>query len=603
MRIREVFLPLFLVVFVIVSAQSQRSAKITAGELQAHVKFLASDQLEGRRAGSSGADQAAEYIAAEFKAYGLQPLGPDSSYLQTFNFVAGVRLGPNNRIVLKIGGTWDTTAEINKEFRPLGFSASGTYSGEIVFAGYGISAQDKAYDDYAGLNVRDKAVLVLRNAPPIDSTRGALDQYSSLRYKATKARELGAKAIFFVMGPTDPEKDQLVRLSYDQSMGGGDILALSVAQPFADRLVSTSGMTLRQLQDSILRRRQPYSRLLPEVTVALQVEVATIPARSSNVIGFLQGTDAKLDTQVVVIGAHYDHLGLGGEGSGSHQPDTVAVHHGADDNASGTAGLLELAQWFAAQGSRLKRSMVFIAFTGEELGVLGSAYYVKHPAIPIEHTVAMLNMDMIGRLTNRTLIVYGTGTSPGFDSLLRAHDLDSAFVLKLVRDGFGPSDHSSFYGKQIPVLHFFTDLHPDYHRPSDEYQKLNYDALADVVRFVGDIASDLNRFSDRPPYAAVETPRAAGNTGRGFRVFVGTIPDFGEQTKGMRISGVRDGSPAEKAGLRAGDIIIKFGRVNVQNLYDYTYALGEYKPGDVVELTIKRGTEVVRTNVVLEARN
>ncbi len=600
MRMFLRFAPVILIV-AMASSQAQRTPEITAEELQAHVKFLSSDALQGRRAGSPGADSAASYIASAFRQDQLLPLGQDGSYLQTFDFISGVRLGGTNALSVESPSAHERFA-LDTDFRPLGFSPSGACEGQLVFAGYGIRLPEKNYDDYEGIDVRDKVVLVFRGAPSLDSAGQSLEMISSMRYKATKARELGAKAILFVLGPAEKEQDRLVRLSYDQSTGSGEIPALSLTQAAAERLVRSTGRSLRQLQDAIDGPRTPASCLVPNTQIRLRTDVETIPARSSNVIGFLPGSDPALKDQVIVIGAHYDHLGLGGEGSGSLRPDTVAVHPGADDNASGASGLLEIAEAFAAHRQELRRSLLFIAFTGEELGLLGSAYYVKHPLIPLERTVTMLNMDMIGRMTNRSLIVYGTGTSPGFDSLVRAHDADSAFVLKLVRDGYGPSDHASFYGKQIPVLHFFTDLHGDYHRPSDTYEKLNYPALQSVVRFVDSIATDLDRSPVRPTYAAVAMPATAG-TGRSYRVFVGTIPDFGEQTDGMKISGVREGSPAAKAGLRGGDIIVKFGGTEIRNLYDYTYALGAHKPGETVEVVVKRGAELLTVSVTLEARN
>lgn len=263
---------------------------------------------------------------------------------------------------------------------------------------------------------------------------------------------------------------------------------------------------------------------------------------------------------------------------------------------------MELAQAFANMKGSLKRSILFISFAGEELGLLGSGYYVNHPLLPLDKTVAMINMDMIGRLNNKVLIVYGVGTSPGFEALAKMYNKDSTFVLKLNKDGFGPSDQSSFYGKQIPVFHFFTDIHSDYHRPSDTYDHLNYQGMEQVVRYIEAISQEIDQLTDRPQYVAVEAPRPAIG-GRSSRVYMGTVPDFGEQVQGMRLSGVREGSPAAKAGLMAGDIIVKFGKVDVKNLYDFTYALGEHRPGDEVDVVIKRRTETKTFRVRLEKRN
>ena len=583
-------------------AQPQRSPEITAPELEAHVRYLASNALEGRKAGSIGADKAAGYIASEFKLYGLTPMGDNSTYFQRFEFVAGVKLGTENSFVVNTNGQ-SQSLKLDKQYRPLGFTANGEYSGPVVFAGYGISAPDKNYDDYKGIDVKDKAVIVLRYAPGSDSTQHEFDQYSTLRFKASKAKELGAKALLVVTGPLDLDKDDLIRLSYDQSVGNAGILAMSVTRALVDEFLHPAGLSVKEFQEGIVKSRQPHSMSLVGTSITVRSDVEEIPNRSANVIGLLEGNDPVLKDEVVVIGAHYDHLGYGGEGSGSLKPDTVAIHHGADDNASGTSGLLELAQAFSAHRKELRRSLEFISFTGEEEGLLGSAYYVRNPRIPLERTVAMINMDMIGRLRNKKLIVYGTGTSPEFDSLVTAYDKDSAFVLSLVKDGFGPSDQSSFYSKQIPVYFFFTDLHEDYHRPSDTWDKLNYTGMEQVVRFVESVALGVDRESIRPKYVAVEVPKAQGNEGRSFRVYMGTIPDFGEQVEGFKLSGVREGSPAAKAGLQAGDIIVKFGNVDVKNIYDFTYGLAGHKPGDEVQVVIKRGKETITASVKLEARN
>jgi hypothetical protein len=294
---------------------------------------------------------------------------------------------------------------------------------------------------------------------------------------------------------------------------------------------------------------------------------------------------------------------MGGEGSGSLRPDTVAIHHGADDNASGTAGLMEVAQYLAAHRGRLKRSVVFTSFSGEELGVIGSEFYVQHPSLPLDRTVAMLNMDMIGRLKDSLLVVEGMGTSPSFEQLVRSENSDS-LQLRLKPDGYGPSDHASFYGKDLPVMFFFTNLHSDYHRPSDTWEKINYAGEEKVVKLVDRVAEELLNAPERPKFTKVLAASSMGTGGdrQGVRVSLGVVPDYAEEVAGMKISGTRAGSAAEKAGLKGGDILISFGGKSVKNIYDFTYLLGEYKPGDVVKIIVKRGTEEVTLSATLEAR-
>ncbi len=586
----------------VLSSQNRRSPAITSADLQEYVRYLTSAALEGRKAGTAGADKAAEYIAAQFRQDGLLPLGQTKDFLQKFEFVSGITLGPANACTVNIQQQ-SLPLVLNKDYRPLGFSSSGEFSDNVVFAGYGISAPNASYDDYKGLDVANKAVIILRYAPGADSTKKSFEQYTSLRYKASRAKELGAKALIVVTGPLDSDQDDLITLSYDQSIGNAGIPALCLTRAACDRLLSLAGTSTETLQKEISATLHPHSIQIQGATIKIRTDVREVPARSANVIGFLEGNDAVLKNELVVVGAHYDHLGFGGEGSGSLKPDTVALHPGADDNASGTSGLLELAANFASRKNELKRSLLFIAFTGEEEGLLGSAYYVKNPLFPLDRTVAMINLDMIGRLRNRRLIVYGTGTSPEFDSLITSHNSDSAFVLSLVKDGFGPSDQSSFYAKRIPVCFFFTDLHSDYHRPSDTWEKLDYPGMERVVKFVDAVAFDIDRETTAPKYVAVEMPKTAASPDRGFRVYMGTIPDFGEQVEGMKISGVREGSPAAKAGLQGGDIIVKFGSTDIKNIYDFTYALGQHKPGEEVEVTVNRGGEILTKIVKLERRN
>jgi hypothetical protein len=342
---------------------------------------------------------------------------------------------------------------------------------------------------------------------------------------------------------------------------------------------------------------------MSEVRVALQTDVVKVTARTSNIVGYLEGNDPAMKDQVVVLGAHMDHLGYGGPGSMT--PDTVAIHHGADDNASGTAGLLEIAERLSAMKGELKRTQVFAFFSAEELGTLGSGYYVNHPPFPLSQTIAMLNMDMIGRLEKKTLTVGGTGTSVEWNQLLSRENRDSTFILKMNPEGFGPSDHSSFYAKDIPVLFFFTGIHDDYHKPSDQWQKLNYAGEEQVVRYVFRIDRDLDSDSAKPTLVHVQSAGSrSANEGdsRGFAVTLGIVPDFGESTDGMKISGVRPSGPAAKAGLKSGDVIVKMGAKKILNIYDYMGILGELKAGDEVEVGVLRDGKPFTVRAKMEKR-
>lgn len=568
--------------------QAQEKPEITAGELRGHVRYLASDSLEGRGTGNRGADLAARYIAKEFARIGLLPQGDDGMYFHGYDFLLGYELASRNSAAIH-SSKGSRSLVLQRDFRPLGFSATGTFSGPVVFAGYGITLPARSYDDYAGIEVRDKAVLILQGHPERDNPHSEFEQHSGIRSKVVRARELGAKAVLIPGGLSDAEQNELLPLTTAQSGGTAGILVATVTRVLANELIAGSGKSLEELEGSIQTSKNPVSFECRGVTLSLETEIREIRSKALNVAGLLRGSDDALKEEVVVVGAHYDHLGYGGPGSGSLKPDTSAIHNGADDNASGTAGLIELAEYLAARKTSLKRSILFLAFSGEERGLLGSAAYVERPTIPLERIVAMVNMDMIGRLTNGKLIVYGAGTSPGFADLL-TRATPRGIDLKPVPDGFGPSDQSSFYAKNIPVLHFFTDLHEDYHKPSDDWDKIEYAGMETVLEMVAAVTTELASSQDRPAYVSVATPRRAGQ-GRGIRSYTGTIPDFGEQVEGMKISGVTEGSPAAVAGIQGGDIIVKFGKIEIKNLYDYTFALGEYKPGDVVDVVVKRGNE------------
>lgn len=321
-------------------------------------------------------------------------------------------------------------------------------------------------------------------------------------------------------------------------------------------------------------------------------------AAARNVVGILPGRDPARRGEVIVIGAHYDHLGMGITGSLS--PNERAIHNGADDNASGSAALVEIARRLAA--NRPARSVLFVAFSGEELGLLGSAWYTGHAPMPLDSTVAMVNLDMVGRLRNDKLIVYGVETAKEFRSLLDTLNQAAGFDLHAQGDGYGPSDHSSFYAAGRPVLHFFTDLHEDYHRPTDDWQKINVPGLVKVAAFTADLVRDLG--NRRGPLTFVNVPRPApvATSGSGYGAYLGTIPDMTDNPGGVRISGVGGGSPAEKAGLTAGDVILRIGDHDVTDLMAMTVALRAYKPGDTVTIRFRRGEEIREAQATLGAR-
>jgi len=486
----------------------------------------------------------------------------------------------------------ERNSKLKEEFIPLSFTDNLSIECQVVFAGYGISAKDLNYDDYTDIDVKDKIVVVFRNHPDMKSPHSKFEQYSSLRYKTTTARDKGAKGIIFV-NTNEKKDDPLIELIYDNAAKITGISAISIKKEIL------SFISFGDLQNEIDSTLKPKSFLIDQnYSAELVTEVKEVKGKSVNVGGIIKAANNKFPGEYLVIGAHFDHLGWGGDNS--LYTGEPAIHNGADDNASGTSGLLELAEKFSSITDKIDRDIVFIAFSGEELGLLGSSYVVNNFPLPIENDITMINMDMIGRLNDKNdLIVYGTGTSSKWKNILddkNEYDLNLTFN----DEGFGPSDHSSFYGKKVPVLFFFTGTHSDYHKPSDDADKINSSGEEKVLKYVYDVAITIVNSDTRPDYISVERKDTGKMTGT--RVYVGTVPDFAGDVDGYKLGGVTDGSPAAKAGLLAGDIIIKFGEKKISNIYDFTYALGDHVPGDKVNVLVKRGDEELTFEIELGSR-
>ncbi len=593
-----VFLSVLFIFQFSVFAQNDSNPEITAKEIKAHLTYLASDEMKGRFTGSKECLEAAEYIQNEFKQYGLKPLF-NKSYLQSYPFIETIKMSEDNSLSFTQNGN-TVKPILNEGYITAPFSGSARVKGSLVFAGYGISASNLNYDDYKNIDVKGKIVIVMRNSPEYNVPHSKFDQYSALRYKASNARDKGATGIIFVNGfePKD-EEDKLIDFKYDRAGAIEDFCAVQVKRNYVVNLLKAAGKDFASLQNLIDSSKSPASFEINDASASIQTGIKEVEKNSWNVAGYLEGNDPDLKNQYVVIGAHFDHLGMGQTGS-LYRGDTPMVHNGADDNASGTVGLLEIAEKFASVKKSLKRSIIFVSFSGEELGLLGSNYFVNHSPIPTSNMVAMLNMDMIGRLNDKNqLIVYGTGTSDNFKDLLNKYN-NYNFDLTFNDEGFGPSDQSSFYGKEMPVLFFFTGTHSDYHMPTDDADKINFSGEENVLNYVYSIASYIDKEKTKPNYLLVkkEEKRPMGRT----KVYVGTVPDFAGNVQGYKLSGVSEGSPAQKAGLIGGDVMIKFGDKTISNIYDFTYALGDYAPGDSVKVVVKRGDKELTFNIELGSR-
>jgi aminopeptidase YwaD len=654
-----------------------------AARLRGHVTYLASPRLEGRKTGTQGAKDASDYIAAHFMRYGLRPAAFAGSqfgdrhasdprgFFQEFPYVAGVELGRGNALTVTRrvtepgqGAPLAVDLGVGQDWMPLGFGSNGQVEGPLVFVGYGITAAEQGHNDYKDAGAAGKVALAFAGTPEGDNPHGRLTRAGEPRFKAAAARAAGARALVLVAAEDEFKHDRLAQLRYDNAGEAGLPVAVISRQMAAkllglanSKLLSDFERTLRAVggasgQSStevgsyhVTTKRQ--NELASGVVINLRIDLLRRNVPAANVVGLLEGSDPKLRGEYIVVGAHYDHLGRGGAGSLATREGEI--HHGADDNASGTAALLELARLLSAERAKLRRSVLFIAFGGEEEGLLGSKHYVEHPIVALEQTVAMLNLDMVGRLRGGALSVGGVGTAAEWRELLsginhgwkvelkaakrEAGETDSGgtsgataprvvsvsgqeaqkqpentlgrvvitgtngetvataapgprFELRLNEDGMGPSDHASFYLKRVPVLFFFTGSHEDYHKPTDTADRVNYEGLVSIASFVRDVVEQLQTADARPTFTTAKVEASARSTG--FRVYLGTIPAYGDSTDGLKLDGVREGSPAEKAGLKAGDRIIRLADRDVRNVYDYTQALSEMKAGVEYEVEIVR---------------
>jgi hypothetical protein len=524
-----------------------------------------------------------------------------NGYAQPFNVITGARLKSDNYFLVETASS-KTNLKINQDFVPFSFSSSGQVDAPLVFVGYGATADEFHYDDYAGVDVKDKIIVALRYEPSgfaEKSGNRGLTQHAQLATKATNARNHGAKALIIVNGRLDD--DQEVVLTRFGTVAGPvdvEIVMAEVKNAVADAWFQSAGKSLMDAQAQINSTTKPASFVFPEwLHASLHIDIETTHATVNNVLAWLPGqTD-----EYVIVGAHYDHLGRGEVDSLA--PSQIGqIHPGADDNASGTAGVLELARLAPWRG-KLKRSILFMNFVGEELGLLGSAEWVKEPTRPLDKAVAMINMDMIGRIKDDKVYIGGVGTGSTFKTVLEQAQEDAPFKIEYSAGGTSSSDHTSFVSKKIPSLFFFSGLHSDYHKPSDTWDKINAPSATRLLDMVESVAVQLATTDTAPAFQVVAEDRPAmGGGGGGYGPYFGSIPDFGQIENGVKFSDVKANSPAAKAGLKAGDILIQFGDKPIKNLYDFTDALRRSKVGDVVEVKVLRDGQTITANVKLEQR-
>ncbi len=569
--------------------------RIAEDAIASDVAWLADDERQGRGLGSEGLARSADHIAEAFARAGLEPGAPQGGWLQRFETTVRIDAGVAELSVD------DTPLERGADFEPFLGSADGDVSGEIVFAGHGISDSASGWDDYAGLDVRGRVVLLLEDRPEGVSLGGGHGAHLGPAYKRANAHKHGAAAV--LLAPAVDGADALGGRVRDQSArpgaAPGKLPALGISRDAARHLLARAGLDLAALQRSMTSSSAPASRLLG-IEARVHVVVERARGEVSNVVGLLRGSERP--HEAVVIGAHYDHLGLG-------HFDTMApdrrgeVHNGADDNASGTAALIALARSFAT-GPAPGRSIVFVAFTAEEVGLLGSWHYARNPAVPLEDTVAMLNMDMVGRLRDDQVTVFGVRSSPVWRTLMARTSAGLELHVTYVEDDIGPSDHTSFALRGVPALMFFTGSHTDYHTPDDDVADVNVPGIARVAALVGRTARTLADADVRVPARKAGSARPApASAQRGYGAYLGTIPAFaGEPVAGVRLQGVREGSPADRAGLQADDVLVSFDGAPVANLEEFAALLFRARPGAEVEIGYRRQGDRHTTRATLGTR-
>ncbi|VTR99164.1 M28 family peptidase [Tuwongella immobilis] len=568
--------------------------------------YLAGDECEGRGVETQGINKAADYIAAKFKDLGLKPGGVDGTYFQPFPIAGNTVLGKTNTLTVRSPKGETTELKRGTDFEVMGLSGSGKLNADVVLAGFGITLPESKYDDLAGLDVAGKVVLVLRKVPGAGTDKALVDNGNPAASFVAKLQALAEKkpaAVIFVNDLSSIDKnDPLV--PFNTLLGAGRSLnfpVLFLKRATVDQMLKSLGKPdLKQYETQITESKKPNSLALTGWKLGIETEVTRQDIQAKNILGVLEGS-GPLKDQTIIIGAHYDHLGYGERGSLARSAeDRKKIHYGADDNGSGTTTVLELARRFAGMKDRQGRRIVFMLFSGEERGLLGSAYYCqKQPLFPLESTASMLNLDMVGRLRDDKIQVWGTGSSPGFDSLFEKLNKDFGFKAQKIPSGGGPSDHASFNGKNIPVFFLFTDLHDQYHRPTDTVDTINFEGMAKIANFSERLATELATMPERPVFA--KTGSAPRPGGRPSVPSIKFAPgSYAEDDKGVLVGDVREGGPAAKAGLKGGDFIVGIAGKPVKNMEDYMTVMATQKAGKEVEFTVQRDKKTLKLKVTPE---
>jgi hypothetical protein len=571
------------------------AATITERELRAHMNFLASDELEGRGTGDHSLEVAAKYIESEYAEAGLAPPPGQKDYFQKIPFTIRRLAGTPDFTVVRQAEGKDASKsfKFGEDFTVMSFSGAGEAASEVVFAGYGITAPQQKYDDYDGVDVKGKAVLALRYSPRYGKADEQLvpREHAFLQVKYENALKHGASALILVTGAAHSrDRAPMQTSSYAAGRPGEaakGIPAFHVSPELAQQILGNR--KLEDLESGIEKNLKPASFSVPGAKVSLCVKMEEEDSGIRNVIGFVEGSDPKLKNELVIVGAHYDHLGKTRD----------QVFCGADDNASGTCSLIEVAEAFTLADRKPLRSVMFIAFAAEEIGLVGSGYYVEHPLVPLADTILMVNMDMVGRAKEDAASIGGGKLCPEIEEICQKSADAAGIKPALSGAPGGGSDHASFFGKGVPALFVISSSNPDYHTPRDTPDKINFSTMTRVAKMVYLIASACASLPERPK---VDIEAARRQSGRRFddRPYLGA--NFKDTDKGLEVESVSENSPAEKAGLKPGDIIAKLKGQEVKDREGLRGILRELKVGDAVTLEILRSGEKHTLEITLDRR-
>ena len=568
------------------------TSDISEKDIVKHIRFLSDDKRAGRYPGTRGSKDVIAYLINQLKSYGVQPAGEGSSFKQTFSILDSVKIGRNNS--LKIN---DRPLNIEKDYIPLWFSGNSSVSAEVVFAGYGINliTDSLVWNDYKDLNVDGKWVMVMRHSPERENPHSVYAPHSDLHKKMIEARDRGAVGIIFI---SQVEDSTLIPFKYIPGYSKSGIPAIQINNEVADDILNSIGSSRKIIQDKMNNNLKPESFKISDIKISANVELKNIYSRAANVIGKIVSRNHKYRDEYIVIGAHFDHLGYGGAGSGSLKPDTNAIHNGANDNASGTAGLLELAHKLQNNRQLLKRSVLLIGFDAEEKGLLGSKYFIQNPTVEKSNIVTMINMDMIGKMKDSTVVIGGVGTSPIFEKILDSLSMDSGLKFEFDQAGYGPSDHASFYSEDIPVLFFFTgDYDNNYHLPEDDWQSINLKGERQILSVIHNLVIDISRQDLRPSFT-LAGPKKQQTQRNNNKVKLGIIPHYGGTIDGVKIDKIYDpNGPAARAGIRSGDIIKSIDKKPVKDIYEYMKRIKDFKKGQSVPIDIKRDGRIIMLTI------